>query len=472
MDLTQVTGWGTLGSLLWALYLVVLSGWIVLQKRPPLSTLAWILSLAALPVIGFLIYFFLGPQKIRRQRLRRQRLRRFTHCEARAAPELEAGLRRRKQSLSRLIEKASGAPVASASQIDLLVDGEDTFQALLQAIKTAERHVHLLYYVFETDSVGQAVMEALRQAAERGVQVRLLVDAVGSPSMRGRQLRQLRKAGIEVARFHPFRLATLRPLLNLRNHRKIAVIDGQVGFAGGINISEEQRSSARRAGWHDLHLRLQGPIVGWLQGVFAEDWLYVTRRPLAEDQLYPQMTPGALSAQVVASGPDSDSETIHRAYLQAIGDARERVWLVTPYFSPGEPALYALSNAAMRGLDVRLLLPSRSDWRVVAACARSYYDELLARGVKIFEYQPRMLHAKALLVDDDCSLVGSANFDLRSFRLNFEVAVVVYEPSFATQLAAQLTADFAQSRRIGQPRKLSWLDRLGEAAARLLSPLL
>ena len=472
MDLTQVNSWWTLGSLAWALYLVVLSVWIVLQKRPPLSTISWIMAMAALPVVGFVVYFFLGPQKIRRQRLRRQRLRKMSRCEASAAPELEAGLRRRKQSLSRLIEKATGSPVASAAEIDLLIDGQDTFNALLKAISQARQHVHLSYYIFEPDEVGQKVLDALHAAVARGVQVRLLVDAVGSPRIRGRRLRRLRKAGIEVARFHPFRLATLRPLLNLRSHRKIAVIDGRIGFTGGINISAEQSGSSAKASWHDLHLRVEGPVVGWLQGVFAEDWLYASRRPLAEQSLYPSLPPGPLSAQVVTSGPDSDAEAIHRSYLQAIGDARQRVWLVTPYFVPGEAALYALGNAAMRGLDVRLLLPSRSDSRIVSACARSYYDELLARGIKVFEYQPRMLHAKALLVDDDCALLGSANFDLRSFRLNFEVALVVYEAGFAARLASQLEDDFSQSLRIQRPRKMSWMKRLGEAVARLFSPLL
>lgn len=472
MDLAQLSTWWTLGSLAWALYLLVLAIWIVLQKRPALSTLAWILTLAALPVVGFLVYFFLGPQKIKRQRLRRQRLRRQYQCEARAAPELEAELKRRKQSLSRLVEKATGAPVASADSIELLVDGSATFAALLAAIASAKQHVHMAYYIFEPDRVGKQVLSALREAVGRGVQVRLLVDAVGSPRMRGRRLRELRRSGLEVARFHPFRLATLRPLLNLRCHRKIAIIDGQVGFTGGINIAEEQSGSGDQAGWHDLHLRLCGPIVGWLQGVFAEDWLYAARRPLPEHALYPAMPAGKVSAQVVASGPDSEAEAIHRSYLQAIGDARQRVWLATPYFSPGEPALYALSNAAMRGIDVRLLLPRHSDSRIVSACARSYYDELIARGVKVYEYQPRMMHAKAMLVDDDCALVGSANFDLRSFRLNFEVAVLVYSPDFVASLAAQLTQDFEQSLRQHLPRQLSPLARLTEACARLLSPLL
>ncbi|MBD8527964.1 cardiolipin synthase [Pseudomarimonas arenosa] len=472
MDLAHLSTWWTIGSLVWAAYLLVLAVWIVLQKRSPFATLAWLFALAALPVLGFVVYFFLGPQKIKRQRLRRQRLRQQSRCEASAAPELEAGLRRRKQRLSRLVEKATGAPLASAERIDLLVDGKATFAALLQAIATARQHVHLEYYIFEPDDVGQKVIQALCDAVERGVQVRLLVDAVGSPRMRGRRLRALRRAGLEVARFHPFRLATLRPLLNLRCHRKIAVIDGVIGFTGGINISAEQSGSSATEGWHDLHLRVQGPVVGWLQGVFAEDWLYATRRPLPEKDLYPPLAAGQLSAQVVASGPDSDAEAIHRCYLQAISDARQRVWLVTPYFSPGEAALYALSNAALRGVDVRLLLPQRSDSRIVSACARSYYDELLARGVKIYQYPARMLHAKAMLVDDDCALVGSANFDLRSFRLNFEIALLVYEPNFVRDLSAQLSADFEASDRQHLPRRLSHWDRLAEAGARLLSPIL
>lgn len=458
--------------LLWLAYWLVMAVWIVLQKRSPLATLAWLLGLAALPILGFVVYFYLGPQRIRRQRLRRRRLRQMHHCTARGDPQRAAALPRRKRGLGDLIANATGAPVSSVERIDLFSRGSECFDAIVTAIASAQRHVHLEYYIFEPDAVGHRIRDALVERAAAGVKVRVLLDAVGSPRARRRFWAPLRAVGGEVVLFHPFRLATLRPLLNLRSHRKIVVVDGSVGFCGGMNISAAQDERHPPEAWRDLHVRLQGLAVGWLQAVFAEDWQYARRRPLAEAELYPDLARGPVAVQVVASGPDSETEAIHRAFLQAIADSRERVWLVTPYFVPGDAALYALGNAALRGVDVRLLLPSRSDSRIVAAAARSYYDELLAHGVKIFEYQPQLLHSKLLLVDRDCAILGTANFDLRSFRLNFEVALAVYDEAFNTRCSSEVEADLQQARRITQPRRLGPLQSLGEAAARLLSPVL
>lgn len=459
-------------SLLWGLHIVGLSVWIVLQKRPPLSTLAWVLSLAALPVLGLIVYFFLGPQKVRRQRLRRQRLRQLHRSGARPDRAAEQGLPRRKQRLGRLIEAATGSPISSASAIALLSDGAATFDALFAAIAAAEDHVHLEYYILEPDRTGTRLRDLLIERARAGVQVRLLVDAVGSPGLSRRFLAPLRTAGGTVVFFHPFRLAPLRPLLNMRNHRKIAVIDGRIGFIGGINLSDQQDARIDPRAFHDLHLRIEGPVVGWLQSVFAEDWHYSHRQPLPEKALYPELPQGELPVQVFASGPDGVWEAIHQAHLQAIWDARERVWLATAYFVPGEAALFALTAAALRGVDVRILVSRRSDSRVVSYAGRSYYDELQEAGVRIYEYQPGVLHSKAMLVDDDCVLIGSANFDQRSFRLNFEVCVALYDGHSAGLMQHQFELDFSQSLRLAKPRRVTPLRRLGEAAARLLSPLL
>lgn len=469
-DYPHWRGW--IGAL-WALYLLVLAVWIVLQKRSPLSSLSWILALAALPVLGFVVYFFLGPQKIRRQRIRRQKLR---HLHALHAPppdeDPEGRLPRRKASLGRLVRATTGAPVSSAHSAQLLAGGAATFAALHAAIAAAQRHVHLAYYIFEPDRVGLPLLDELTAAARRGVHVRLLVDAVGSPSLGRRHLAALRAAGGEVAFFHPFRFAGLRPLLNMRLHRKIVVVDGAIGFTGGVNISERQHEGLDPRAFHDLHLRIEGAACTWLQTIFIEDWLYATRRPIDESDLHPRHATGPVAMQIAGSGPDSLWESVHRLHLQAISDARERVWLATPYFVPGEAALYALAGAALRGVDVRVLVPRRSDTLLVTFAARSYFDELMEAGVRFYEYQPSVLHTKALLVDDDCVLLGSANFDMRSFRLNFEVCAAIYDTAAAALLAHQFERDFSQSRRVARPRRVDPLRRLAEAGARLLSPVL
>jgi cardiolipin synthase len=255
-------------------------------------------------------------------------------------------------------------------------------------------------------------------------------------------------------------------------HRKIAVIDGCIGFTGGINITEEEHEGLNAKAFHDLHLRLEGPAVGWLQTLFVEDWVYASKRPLPEAGLYPSQATGTIAAQIVGSGPEGLWEPIHRLHLHAIADARERVWLATPYFIPSEAALFALSNAALRGVDVRIMVPRHSDSMLVTFAARSYFDELLEAGVRIYEYQPSVLHSKSLLVDSDCAVIGSANFDHRSFRLNFEVCAALYDENLADQLALQFERDLSRSRRVARPRTPDPLRRLAEASARLLSPLL
>ena len=362
MDL-QLNYWLTL---LWALYLVALSVWILLQKRPPVSTLAWILSLAALPVLGFAIYHWLGPVRIKRQTLKRRRSRMLLEREPQPpGSDLYALQTRLEQQQARLVERLTRSGPTTATRIDLLSDGEATFEALLRAVREAGEHIHLEYYIVEPDRIGTALRDALIERARAGVVVRFLIDAVGGSALKRRFLQPLREAGAEVEFFHPLRLATLKPLLNLRTHRKIAVIDGRIGFTGGINISDTQDERVRSDAYRDLHLRIEGAAVNELQQVFIEDWLYASRRPLQQHGLFPLLPPGEICLQWLASGPDTPQEPIHRAMLQAIGDAEQRVWLVTPYFVPTEPALYALTCAAQRGVDVRLLVPRRADTRTV-----------------------------------------------------------------------------------------------------------
>lgn len=457
----------------WLLYLLVLGGWIILQKREPAATLSWLLSLAALPYLGFLIYFLLGPQKIKRQRLRRNRSRDGLDTgDAACPPDQEC------TELALLSQASTGLPPSSASDVRLLVDGGATYDALLEAIAQARNHVHLEYYIFEPDRTGTRVRDALVERARAGVQVRLLLDAVGSSKVGARFLQPLHQAGGRTAWFHPtqFRPFT-RPWVNLRTHRKIAVVDGRIGLCGGINVTDEEDERLTANAYRDLHMRVEGHIVRGLQQVFVEDWVYATgdtRGDFAGARLWePAGPPGAVATQVVTSGPDSDWEAIHRLQVAAIHEAKRRVWLVTPYFVPGEAARMALTSAALAGLDVRVVVPRQSDSRLVTWAARSYFDELLAAGVKVYEYGPRLLHSKALLCDDNLAIIGSANFDNRSFRLNFEVALLFRDPGIAAQLEAIIAGEIAAGVPVPEGRQRGLLrHRLPEAVARLASPLL
>ena len=362
--------------------------------------------------------------------------------------------------------------------MQLLVDGGQKYPALLADIDTARDHVHLEYYIYNPDQSGIALRDALVERARAGVHVRLLVDAMGSKKATRRFFAPLVDAGGEVAWFHPLRpfLLWKRPWVNLRTHRKIVVIDGRVGYLGGINITDEQDERLREDAYRDLHLRIEGDLVRSLQEIFVEDWAYTTRKTEfvgAVVRAMPPAAPGPIHAQLLASGPDSPWEAIHRLHVGAIHAASQRVWLATPYFVPGEAAMMALTSAALGGLDVRLLVPKMSDSRLVTYCVRSFFDELLAAGVKVYEYGPRMLHSKAMLVDDHIALIGSANFDHRSFRLNFEASILFDDKAVAAQLEQQIEREFAWAPRVRNDRDRSLLRaRLPEAMARLMAPLL
>ena len=456
----------------WAAYLVWLGSWIVLQKREPVATLSWLLGLAALPVLGLLIYQIFGPQKIKRHRLRRSRNRMPHEASTQLVGNGEA------TEMAKLGLATTGLPPSTAHSVRLLVDGAATYAALLEDIRQAREHIHLEYYIYLPDVTGIALRDALVEHARAGVKVRLLLDAVGSSKTKAHFFAPLIEAGGELAWFHPSHFGRIwtRTWVNMRTHRKIVVIDGRIGFTGGINITDEENDALRKDAYRDLHLRIDGDAVRMLQVVFVEDWMYATQtRDLIAGLMrnLPEKRPGPIAAQALPSGTDSSWQSIHRMHVAAIYAAQHRIWLATPYFVPGEAAMMALTSAALSGLDVRLLVPKRSDSLLVTLAARSYYDELLAAGVKVYEYGPRMLHTKALLVDDDIALVGTANFDNRSFRLNFEVSMLFQDGGIAAELASLIEHEFAHAPRVRDDRlRPLFRARLPEALARLGSPLL
>lgn len=475
--------WPTVLAVLEVTYVVVLGAWIVLEKRSPVATLAWILALFALPGVGFVVYFFLGPRKIRKRRLRRLRAEQaIAKPTARAlalAPEASMAIA---GELVNVGQRAANARLSVASEIEILVDGTATYDAIVAAISAAQHHVHVLYYIFEPDETGRRIRDALVERARAGVRVRVLLDAVGSARTRHRPrfLRPLREAGGEIAYFNPPGLAQLvGRLLNFRNHRKIVVCDGRVGFTGGVNVTDEESPAATKAAaWRDTHLRLVGPCVAWLQVVFLEDWAYARRPAFAANEsgpYFPEDGPATgAPVQIVESGPDRDVEAIKAEYFSAINAAQKRVYLTSAYLVPDESMLFALETAALRGVDVRILVPRASDSRTAAAAARSYYDELLRAGVQIYEYLPRMLHAKTLVVDDAVAIVGTANFDNRSFRLNFEVTALLFDGPTTQRLAEIFERDLEHARLVtaAARRHVGFGGRLFEGTARLLSPVL
>jgi len=480
-DLSQI--WVGLGVLVEVIALALIP-FVVLRRKEPSSTAAWILALVFLPGLGATLFLLFGRDRLRLPVQRKHETdaavaRRAHHRHGRPSEALrEAALARLasrvERELFRVSSALAGAEPTTGNTTELLVDGNATYEAIGRAIDGAARRVYAEYYLVRAGETADWLAGKLAAAARRGVEVKLLLDGYGSFWIGRRWVRSLRRAGVEVAFFLPARLIFFQPM-NLRNHRKIVVVDGDTAFTGGINVGDEYRGA--RGPWRDTHLAVHGPAAAALAHVFEQDWTFATRRELAGLDDPPRREHGDATVAIVRSGPDirgTERETIHRVFFSAITIARSRVYVTTPYFIPDRAMIVALQTAALRGVDVRLLLPGRSNHPVVSEAGRSFYEELLEAGVQIYEYGPGMIHAKTMVVDGAVALVGSANMDLRSFRLNFEVHAVVRDERTAARLEAAFADDLAASRRIELAafRARGAARRVLEGAARLLTPLM
>lgn len=457
--------------------------WVLIRRKDPGSTIAWILTLVFLPVVGALLFLLFGRSRVRwsaqRKRNADEALRgnligfRATPSDVGALPVPLAG---QTGGLFRVGEVLSRSRATAGNRVDVLEGGPAAYAAIGEAIDAAERHVHAEYYLIRPDKTGRWFLDKLMGAASRGVAVRLLCDGWGCFALPRTWVKQLRQQGVQVTFFFPLSSMLLQPV-SLRNHRKIVVVDGTVAFTGGINIGDEYLGQLHSVGaWRDTHIRIHGPAAASLQSVFLRDWYFSTReRPERESFFPPAGEPmGEAYASILTSGPDTDSEAIHRVFFGAIAGARERVFITTPYFVPDRALVVALQMAALQGVEVRIILPSRSNHVVTFHAGRSYYEELIEAGVHIHEYGPGMIHAKMMVVDGVLALVGSANMDLRSFRLNFEVHALIGDGYTARALERSFTADLAQTKEVSLEawRARSLGSRVAEGAARLVSPLL
>jgi cardiolipin synthase len=473
------------------LWVVLMAGWMLQERRPPVTTLAWILGLALLPVVGLPVYLVLGPRRLKRRLLRRAAARQNVSGKPEAWESLEAEAPVQSRQLLQLARTLTGVPAETATALTLYADGDRTIDAIVEAIAAARDHVHLEYYIFAPDGAGTRVRDALVERASAGVEVRLLVDASGSSRLTGRFLAPLLAAGGQVARFNPaFGGKVSARFLNFRTHRKMVVCDGLTGFTGGVNISDSHSRAARGdAAWRDTHLRIAGNAVHGLQLAFLEDW-YFSRAgepPSVTEELraryFPEAERGQHLVQVVASGPDEPGPRLSRLdetghavealYFAAITGARRRLWLTTPYLLPSEPMVAALESAALRGVDVRLLVPALTDSRLVDAAARTFQGGLLAAGASIHLFGPPMIHAKTCVVDDDLAIVGTANLDNRSLRLNFEVVAAIHGGPVVEELAGFFRHALERARSCAPEGGRQGLPgRVISSLARLLSPQL
>jgi cardiolipin synthase len=449
------------------------------------GTLAWILAILMFPGLGAAAYLLVANPSIRRtsrrKRLKAEALRLAIAARVDEGPSAEAAsaLSPIERSILHLATRLTGLLPSGGNAVELLTENGAAFGRIEQALAAARRSIWAEYYIIQGDETGRRFLEILADRAAAGVDVRLLYDAVGSSRADPARLAAIVAAGGRAEAFLPLNPLRRRWAIHLRNHRKVVVVDGAEGFTGGMNVGNEYSGRARKRRtepWRDTHLALRGPAVRDLAQTFAEDWHFATDERLLPPPRPkpPPPPPGAAIVAVVPSGPDQEQNANALAYFAGIASARARCYVTSPYFVPDEPTKRALESAALRGVDVRLLVPGRSDVALLRAAARSYYAPLVRAGVRVFEYRPAMLHAKTMAVDGAWGMVGSANLDIRSFRWNFEVGAIAFDPEFARRLEERFLADLAESQEITP----QWLGRrrfptrLRESAARLLSPLL
>ncbi|TPV95524.1 MAG: cardiolipin synthase [Myxococcales bacterium FL481] len=476
-------------------YVLSISAVVLLERRRPVATLAWVLSLVFVPVIGLVLYLVFGRRQIRRHRRRRRLAERRRGAATRNLARLDHlphGLHEPVLGLVRLALRTAAAPLRAAQAVKLLPEGQDAFDAMEQAIERAREQIHAEFYIWRDDETGRRLTSLLATKARAGVAVYVLYDDWGSIGTPREHFASLVAAGGHVAAFGRLRLRLRlrRSRVNFRNHRKILTVDGREGFTGGLNVGNEYSGRGLpRSPWRDLMVRITGDAVLGLDEVFVEDWADATLRE-ADDTApapAPKTKPPVLDSddpghddrlvQIIPSGPISSVvSAIAIQIAAAAANATTRCYIATPYFVPTEALDQNLKLAALRGADVRILVPalSSSDNPLVGLAARSYYDEFLLAGCRIFEYQPGMLHAKYIVIDECVAMIGSANMDVRSFHINYEVTAMFYDRDLTTQLAEIFQRDLAQSHEatLASRRQLSTPHRLAEASARLFSPLL
>ena len=458
---------------------LLLIRWVILsRKRQPVAAVAWILAIVFIPIFGGILFLLIGMTNIHRRRegklaAARKLAPKFPNVSQFELRDLE--LTRQQTRLALLINRVCGGILTGNNSIEVIADTNLTLRRIEEAILGAKQTLDLEYYIWQPDRTGTRVRDLLIERAKAGVKVRFLYDALGSMALNRKFLSPMSEAGIQVVPFLPGSTFRERWSFNNRCHRKIVIVDGTVGFTGGMNIGDEYIGANPDIGhWRDTHLRMEGPAVWQLQQVFAEDWYYSTGEELTDEALFPPPPrSGHGIVQVVSGGPDGVNEPFHTLTFAALNEARESITIATSYFAPTVPLVMALETAASRGVKVRLMVAGNSVYPWTVWVGRSFYDTLLRAGVEITEYKKGILHSKTLTIDGVWSLVGTANFDYRSMLLNFEVALALYGEGFARELEQQFQSDREHCRPIllseWEERSLSRV--FVENVCRLFAPL-
>ncbi|MDO8991823.1 cardiolipin synthase [Daejeonella sp.] len=483
--------WTLIFEIVYLLVLVLVCFRIIYDTRTNAKSLAYLLFAVFVPFLGIIFYFTFGinyrnrkmySKKLTENSELSDKLREKIYQYSKQTFNLSDATVQSNEELANLLLKDTLSPLTSDNAVKLMVNGENKFPDVLEALKNAKDHIHIEYYIFEDDHIGREIENILIQKVREGIDVRFIYDDYGSRAIRKTMVPRMRSHGIESFPFFKIRFITLANRLNYRNHRKIIVIDGITAFVGGINVSDRYINDIRQPDklfWRDTHLRIDGPGVQYLQYLFLCDWNFCAELKLEpNDKFFPPLSSipvkGNKITQIAASGPDSPSPVILYATLQAINLASEEILITSPYFIPNDSLLDALCIAALGGVKVKILVPMKSDSKFVDYAVRSYYSDLLNAGIEVFQYSKGLIHAKTMVCDSKIAIVGTANMDSRSFDLNFEVNAIVYDKQVANELAGIFYDDLKDSVQLNQTEwtKRSVLQKFMEKAVRLFSPLL
>lgn len=463
------------------LQVIIIGKVILFENRAPAETIGWFCILGILPILGLVIFIIFG-QKNHRDLFRNKHIpdnrlvRTLRHQTDYNQGDLLPQHFDSHHKLVSLLMKSGFAPLNLYNRVEILLNGGEKFRVLLNALEGASNHIHLSYFIFNDDEIGADVFKILARKVDEGVEVRVLLDGIGSISTSNGFIKNMRQAGIQVEWFFPIRFPFITSRLNMRYHRKIVVVDGCIGFMGGLNIGDEYLSRDSKLGfWRDTHMKIEGEAVHTLQAIFLSDWYFVTNQECTDAHYFPQNTISQMQPiQIVGGGPDSNWTSIWHGFFNAITMAKHRVYIETPYFIPDESLIMALKTAALSGIDVRLIVQGIPEHKLLFWAMYSYFEELLQAGVKIYQYMKGTFHAKVFFIDDKLASVGSANMDHRSFLLDFEICAFIYDQALVERLKVDFEQDLNDSIELVlqtfQARPV--FQRFKESVARLFSPIL
>ncbi len=478
---------GLLANLFWVNILLAILV-VFFGRKDPSSTVFWVMALAFVPIVGFFLYLIFGQNLRKREMFRLKEIedryiKDFVDIQGRVLVQGQFAFTNwRSQLYDDLIRMNLRSDEAFYSQnnhIDLYFWGEDKFKALIEDCKNAKHSIDMQYYIFKSDGIGSEILQVLKKKAREGVKVRLLVDGIGGRELKKTDLQELEAAGASWAEFFPSILPYVNFRINYRNHRKLVIIDDGIGYIGGFNVGDEYLGKSKRFGeWRDTHIRMRGTAVLGMKVRFLKDWYYAKPGDRAKDAeplwRMSESSQGKTAVQIVTSGPDTELNNVKNAIFRMITNAKKHIYIQTPYFVPDQSIFEALTTAIISGVQVHIMIPRTRDHPFVHWASLSFMGELLAIGARCYIYEKGFLHSKVIVVDDYVSTVGSTNFDIRSFQLNFEANAIIYDQVVNEKLVNQFLVDsfYSHELRYDEYLKRPALDKIREAFSRLLSPLL